>query len=87
MYHGYLNLHAIAIFMVTTRRHASTVYAIVVCLSVCLSLCRCSAEMAKHRITQTLPHDSPGTLMFADAEYFSKTQPGSPQRRRQMQVG
>jgi len=49
----------------TTRRHASAVYAVVVCLSVCLSVTsRCSTETAKRRFTQTTPHDSPGTLVF-----------------------
>ena len=34
-------------------------------LSVCLSVtCRCSTKTAKRRITQTTPHDSPGTLVF-----------------------
>jgi len=41
----------------TARRHDSAVYAVVVCLSV---TSRCSAEIAKRRITQTTPHDSPG---------------------------
>jgi len=45
----------------TMRRHASAVYAAVVCLSVCLFVTsRCSTETAEHRITQTMPHDSPG---------------------------
>ena len=40
-----------------------------VCLSVCLSVrlsvtSRCSTKTAKRRITQTTPHDSPGTLVF-----------------------
>ena len=40
-----------------------------VCLSVCLSVrpsvtSRCSTKTAKGRITQTTPHDSPGTLVF-----------------------
>ena len=36
-----------------------------VCLSVCLSVTsRCSTEMAKHRITQTTPHNSPGTIFL-----------------------
>jgi len=38
-----------------------------VCLSVCLCLSvtsRCSTKTAKHRITQTTPHDTPGTLVF-----------------------
>jgi len=34
-------------------------------LSVCLSVTsRSSTTTAKHRITQTTPHDSPGTLVF-----------------------
>ena len=33
--------------------------------SVCLSVTsRCSTKTAKRRITQTIPHDSPGTLVF-----------------------
>ena len=44
---------------------ALAVYAMVVCPSVCLSVTsRCSTKMAKHRNTQTTPHDSPGTLVF-----------------------
>ena len=36
-----------------------------VCLSVCLSVTsRCSTTTAKRRLTQTTPHDSPGTLVF-----------------------
>jgi len=36
-----------------------------VCLSVCLSVTsRSSAKTAKHRVTKTTPHDSPGTLVF-----------------------
>jgi len=39
-------------------------------VSVCPSVTsRCSTEMAKRRITQTSPHDRPGT-----AEYLDKTQ-------------
>jgi len=45
----------------TTLRYASLVYAMALCLSV---TSRCSAKTAKHRITQTKPHDSPGTLVF-----------------------
>jgi len=41
------------------------VYAVVVCLSVCLSVTsQCSTKVAKHRITQSMPHDSPGPLVF-----------------------
>jgi len=51
-----------------TRCYASAVYAVIVCLSVCssacLSVCRYSIETAKHRITQTKPHYSPGILVF-----------------------
>ena len=47
---------------------------------------RCSTEMAKRRITQTMPHDSSGTLV-SDADNLRKTQTRSPQRKRQMQVG
>jgi len=33
--------------------------------SVCLSVTsRCSIETAKRRITQTMPHDSPGTVVL-----------------------
>ena len=36
-----------------------------VCLSVCVSVTsRSSTKMAKRRNTQTMPHDSPGTLVF-----------------------
>ena len=49
----------------------SAVYAVVVCLSVCLCACMCVSvtlqyciKTAKHRITQTAPHDSPMTLVF-----------------------
>jgi len=38
---------------------------------------RCSIETAKCRITQTTPHDGPGTLV-SDAENLSKTQTESP---------
>ena len=45
----------------TARRYASAVYAMALCLSV---TSRCSTKTAKRRITQTIPHDSPGTLVF-----------------------
>ena len=36
-----------------------------VCLCLCLSVTsRCSTKTAKRRITQTTPHDTPGTLVF-----------------------
>jgi len=47
----------------TARCYASAVLAIGLCL--CLSVTsRSSTKTAKHRITQTTPHDSPGTLVF-----------------------
>jgi len=45
----------------TARCYASAVLAMALCPSV---TSRCSTKMAKHRITQTTPHDSPGTLVF-----------------------
>ena len=50
----------------TVRCYASAVLAMALCLtSVCLSITsRCSTKMAKRRITQTKPHDTPGTLVF-----------------------
>ena len=55
----------------TARCYASAVLAVGLCLSVCvrLSVClsvtsRSSTKTAKRRITQTTPHDSPGTLVF-----------------------
>ena len=51
----------------TARCYASAVLAVGLCLSVCLCpsvTSRCSTKTAKRRITQTTPHDSPGTLVF-----------------------
>ena len=53
----------------TARCYASAVLAMALCLSVCLSVrpsvtSRNSTKTAKRRITQTTPHDSPGTLVF-----------------------
>ena len=49
--------------------YTSTVLAVIVCLSVCPSVYpsvrpSVCTKMAKPRITQTMPHDSPGTLVF-----------------------
>ena len=48
-----------------------------VCLSVCVCLCvsvsvtsRSCTKMAKHRKTQTRPHDSPGTIVFWGQKSF-----------------
>ena len=50
---------------ITARCYASAVLAMGLCLSVCLSVTsRSSTKTAKRRITQTTPHDSPGTLVF-----------------------
>ena len=55
----------------TARCHASAVLAMGLCPSVCVCVCqclsatsRCSTKTAKRRITQTTPHDTPGTLVF-----------------------
>ena len=46
-------------------------------LSVCLSdTNRSSTNMAKPRITQTKPHDSPGTLLFSDAKNLGEIPTG-----------
>ena len=73
--------HIKAVF--TAQRHASTVYATVVCLSV---TSRCSTETAKHRIMQTMPHDSTGTLSFLMPKISAKLKWGHPQSRCQIQV-
>ena len=53
------------IVFITARCYASAVLAMGLCLSVCLSVTsRSSTKTAKQRITQTTPHDSPGTLVF-----------------------
>jgi len=55
---------------ITARRYVSAVYAVVMRLSVRPSVCisvrhnpHCT-KTAKHRITTTIPYDSPGTLVF-----------------------
>jgi len=55
----------------TTRSYATEVYAVVVhlpvCLYVCLSVtCQYCIRMAKLKMTQTMPHNSPGTLVLTD---------------------
>jgi len=62
----------------------STVYAVVVRLSVTLRYC---IKMAKRRIMQIMPHDSPRTLSFLAPKFMAKFQRDHPLRRRQMQVG
>ena len=48
----------------TSRCYACAVLAVGLCLSICLCLSvtsRCSTKTTKCRITETTPHDSPGT--------------------------
>jgi len=48
----------------TMQRYASAVYAVIVCLSFDLSVTsRCSTKMAICSILQTVPYDSPATLV------------------------
>ena len=73
----------------TARCYASAVLAVGLCTSVCLCpsvTSRCSTNSAKHRITQTTPHDSPGTLVFW-CQRSAKFDRGHPLRGRRMQVG
>ena len=48
-------------YCATPVRHASAIYAMIVSLSV---TSQCFTEMAERRIMQTMPHDSPWTLVF-----------------------
>ena len=67
----------------TARCYASAVLAMGLCLYVCLSVSvtsRSSTKTDKRRITQTTPHDSPGTLVFC-AEDLREIRPGSPSTR------
>jgi len=50
----------VSVLVFTARRHASAVYAIVVCLSLTN---QCSTETAKRRIVQTMPHRFSSFLM------------------------
>jgi len=70
----------------------SAVYAVVVCLCVCLCVyvsvtLRYCIKTAKLRITQTMPHDSPMTLVFLMPKIMAKFKWDHPLRGRQMQVG
>ena len=54
-------------FLFTARCYASAVLAVGLCPSVSVSVSvtsRSSTKTAKRRITQTTPHDTPGTLVF-----------------------
>jgi len=62
----------------TMRHYVSMVYAMALYPSVSVSVTsRCSTKIAKHRITQTKPHDSPGTLVSV-AKHLTEISPGSP---------
>jgi len=51
--------------IITVQCYASVVYAVITCLSVRLSITRSyCVKMAKYIITETMPHNSPGTLVF-----------------------
>jgi len=53
------------------QHYAKTVYAVVECPSVY------GVKTAKHRITQSMPYNSAGTLVF-NAKDVCKIRPGSP---------
>jgi len=81
-------LHCVLAFIFTAQCCASAVYAIVMYLSVCLSVTsRCSTEMAKCKIMQTTPHDSPGTLVFwgwRSQQNSNRIMPNSGTKRRRL---
>jgi len=58
----------------------SSVYAVVVCLSMCVCVCvtlRYCIKTAKRRITEITPHDSPETLVY-DTKVRGEIRTGSP---------
>ena len=60
-------LHSVYILFAAPRCASAVYYAMALCPSVSVRLSvasRCSTKMAKHRITQTKPHDSRGILVF-----------------------
>jgi len=63
---------------ITTRHYGSVVYAVVLYLSLRPSVtCQYCIEMARLRSTQTMPRDSPGSLV-SDAEDLGEIWMGSP---------
>jgi len=61
-----------------TQTHAMGMPCLCVSVCVCLSVTsRSSTKTAKRRITQTTPHDSPGSLVFCIKD-LRKIRPGSP---------
>ena len=86
-------------FKKSTEVHLNSFYRAMQCIrgtshdpvSVCRSVrpsvtSRCSTKTAKRRITQTTPHDSPGTVVFC-RQRSPRNSTGSPLRGRRMQVG
>jgi len=79
---------------ITARCYASAVLAMGLCPSVCPSVrpsvtSRSSTKTAKRRITQTTPHESPGTHQsgFLKPKISAKFDRSHPLRGHQMQVG
>jgi len=63
-----LNTQGTTDWLFTVQHYASMVYAVTMCLSVHPSICMSIrhnqyVKMAKHRITETTKHNSPGTLV------------------------
>ena len=73
-----VHLQCLCCTVFTARCYASAVLAMGLCLSVSVTS-RSSTKTAERRITQTTPHDTPGTSAKFDR--------GHPLRGRQMQVG
>ena len=72
----------------TARRYAIARYMLWPCVRLCLSVClsvsvtsRCCTKTAKYRITQTKPHDRPGTHSFLVPKILGKFHRGSPPAR------
>ena len=79
---GVYCIHCRLTIVFTARCYASAVLAMGVCPSVRVRVClsvtsRCSTKTAKHRITQTTPLDSPGSLVFWRQRSL-RNWPGSP---------
>jgi len=62
----------------------STVFAVVVHQSITLRYC---IKTAKRRITQIMPHDSPGTLSFLTPKFMANFENDHPLRARKIQMG
>ena len=76
--------------MLCIRGTSHARYTLTVCVRLSLSVSvtsRCSTKTAKHRITQTTPHDTPGTLVFWCQRSPRNSTGVIPLRERRMQVG